>query len=65
MASSSRLKPGEAGSIDFTVDVRGKSGPLTKTMIVYTNDPVKPAVMLTIRAKVTSGPTASGGAGQK
>lgn len=55
MASSSRLKPGESGRIRVTVDLRGKTGNLMKTVHVYTNDPGKPVVNLSVMAKVVQG----------
>lgn len=48
MASLSRLKPGEKGSIQVTVDVAGKRGSVTKTVQVYSNDPRMPMVTLQV-----------------
>ncbi len=55
MASSGHLKPLEKGKIDVTVDVKGKSGPLSKTVQVHTNDPNKPLAILTLKM-VVKGP---------
>jgi hypothetical protein len=52
VASSSRLKPGEEGSIRVIVDLRGKQGIYSKTMDVYTNDPVTPVTTLSVRISV-------------
>lgn len=52
MASSSRLKPGEAGKINVSLDITGKSGPVTKTAQVFTNDPTTPIVSLQVRVFV-------------
>ncbi|MEJ2695357.1 MAG: DUF1573 domain-containing protein [Candidatus Sulfobium sp.] len=52
MASSGRLKPGETGKIRVAVDLRGRSGSLTKTVHVYTNDPRKPATDLSVKMEV-------------
>lgn len=49
MASSGRLKPQERGKISVSVDVRGKSGNLTKTVQVYTNDPNKAVTTLSVK----------------
>lgn len=48
MASLSRLKPGEMGRIQVTVDASGKQGPVTKTVQVYSNDPKKRVVTLMV-----------------
>lgn len=52
MASSDRLKPGEKGKINVSVDIRGRLGKITKTITVYTNDPVKQATTLYIRMNI-------------
>lgn len=49
MASSSRLKPGEKGEIQISVDIRGKLGTIYKTVQVYANDPRTPQTTLAIR----------------
>ncbi len=53
MASSSRLKPGEKGNIlvRLTPD---KAGMFAKTVVVYTNDTKRPAVVLTVKAEVSA-----------
>jgi Protein of unknown function (DUF1573) len=55
MASSGRLKPGETGKISVTVNLVGKSGSLTKTVHVYTNDPASPVTNLSVRVNVRKG----------
>jgi hypothetical protein len=52
MASSSHLKPGEKGAITVKASTAGKSGPLTETAEVVTNDPKRPKVVLTLQATV-------------
>lgn len=52
MASSSRLKPGEEGKIVAKVDIKGKSGFISKTVKVFTNDPQKPEVILVLKALI-------------
>jgi hypothetical protein len=52
VASSGHLKPQEEGKINVAVDVKGKSGSLSKTVQVYTNDPDKPVTTLTLKMVV-------------
>lgn len=52
MASSSHLKPEEKGKISVSVDVRGKSGKISKTVRVYTNDPKKPITTIFVSMHV-------------
>ncbi len=52
MASSSQIKPGEKGSINVTVDVGNANGTLVKSISVYSNDPARPKVTLTIKAEI-------------
>ena len=52
MASSSRLKPGEEGKINMSVDPAGKKGLVTKTAQVITNDPAQPVITLTLTLNV-------------
>jgi len=49
VASSSHLKPGERGKIQVTVDIRGKSGYISKTIQVYANDPKNPVTRLAVQ----------------
>ena len=48
MASSSRLAPNEKGKIKVSVSTTGRKGRFSKNVRVYTNDPKKPMVLLTI-----------------
>ena len=52
VASSKELKPGEKGSISVVVDMRGKKGFFSKTIDVYTNDPVTPVTTLSVKIHV-------------
>jgi len=52
MASLSRLKPGEEGKIIASVDTKGRIGPISKTVKVFTNDPKRPIVILFIKAEI-------------
>jgi hypothetical protein len=49
VASSSHLKPGERGKIHVSVDNRGKSGYISKTIQVYANDPKNPVTKLALQ----------------
>ena len=51
-ASSGRLKPGEKGSITVVIDLRGKKGVFSKTIDVYTNDPITPVNTLSLKFSV-------------
>ncbi len=53
MASSSHLKPGEKGKLTARVDTRGKRGLLVKSVEVFSNDPARPRILLTLRAEIT------------
>ena len=48
VASSSHLGPGERGKINVSVDIRGKTGRISKTVQVYANDPINPVTKLTV-----------------
>lgn len=54
MASSSRLKPGEKGSIVAKMSTAGRRGTVTKVIRVVTNDPQRPQVHLKFTAEVKS-----------
>jgi mono/diheme cytochrome c family protein len=46
------VAPGGTGSMTVTYDPAGQSGDVRKTLTVFTNDPVHPRTILTLRAKV-------------
>jgi len=52
VASSSRLKPGEKGTVSVRIDIRGRMGQLTKTVQVFSNDPDKKILTLVIKAHI-------------
>ena len=52
MASSSHLKPGEKGRLTAKVDTRNRAGAIMKSVTVYTNDPVRPKVVLSLKADI-------------
>jgi len=57
VASLSRLKPGEEGKIIATVDIKGKIGFISKTVRVFTNDPKRPVVTLSLKALIKAQPS--------
>lgn len=51
MAGSSHLKPGDSGVINVSVDMRNRiDGKFIKTVEVFSNDPKRPKVILTLKA---------------
>ena len=52
MASSSRLSPGQKGSIVAKVSTAGRQGILTKTVYVTTNDPKRPQIQLSLTVDI-------------
>ena len=46
------VAPGASGSMTVTYDPAGQSGDVRKTLTVFTNDPVPPRTIVTLRAKV-------------
>jgi hypothetical protein len=52
MASSSQIKPGEKGKIVAALDARDFKGQVVKEIWVFSNDPKRPKVTLTIKAEV-------------
>jgi len=55
LASSGHLAPGGKGKISITTDVRDKLGKISKTIQVYSNDPKRPRITLTLTMKVIEG----------
>jgi len=52
MASSSRIKPGEKGSIEVAVDVQHYNGKISKEIMVLSNDPARPRAVLRLVAEI-------------
>jgi len=50
MASSSLLKPKEKGKITTKIDIKGRVGSLSKGVQVFSNDPKRPVVTLSLKA---------------
>ena len=52
MASFSHLRTGEKGSIIAKVDTLIRKGSITDTIEVLSNDPVRPKIILTLKAYI-------------
>jgi len=52
VVSSDHLVPGESGSIRAVVRTKGKRGRIAKTVHVFSNDPERPSVVLTLSMTV-------------
>jgi hypothetical protein len=52
VASSSHLEPGETGSISAKVSTKGRTGSLSKGINVFSNDPERPTIRLSIHTKI-------------
>lgn len=50
----SSLKPGESTMLSITMDITGKSGEVSKTVTIPSNDPVSPQTVLTVKANIYS-----------
>jgi ACT domain-containing protein len=50
MASSSHLKPGEKGKITAKINIKDRSGTISKNIQVFSNDPKRSVVTLSIHA---------------
>jgi hypothetical protein len=46
------IRPGKSGQVHATIETRGMSGPIVKTVTVISNDPAHPQSVLTIHAVV-------------
>lgn len=52
MASSSHINPGDSGKITAKVDTKGRIGPISKGIQVFSNDPKRPVVSLFLKAVI-------------
>jgi hypothetical protein len=52
VVSSNRLRPQEKGEILLTIRVKGRKGPLLKSVQIFSNDPEKSIVTLKIKALI-------------
>ncbi|MFA7289860.1 MAG: DUF1573 domain-containing protein [Melioribacteraceae bacterium] len=53
LLSSKKLKPGEQGDMRIELDTSNRTGKLTRTVTLYSNDPVDPSQTITIFANIT------------
>ena len=65
MASSSHLKPGEKGKLTAIIDTHGKGGLLVKSVEVFSNDPERPKITLTLKADIRAAEGVGAGAHQQ
>ena len=59
MAGFSHLRPGEKGGIIAKVDTLSRKGGIIDTIQVISNDPVRPRVILTLKAYIKDRDTPS------
>jgi hypothetical protein len=52
LLSSKKLDPGETGNLRIELDTAGRSGKLTRTVSLLTNDPAQPNQTITITANI-------------
>jgi Protein of unknown function (DUF1573) len=52
MASSSHINPGDTGKITAKIDTKGRIGPVSKSIQVFSNDPKRSVVTLTLKAVI-------------
>lgn len=52
MASSSRLNPGEKGKIVAKINTKGRVGPISKKVQVFSSDPKRRLITLFISARI-------------
>jgi len=55
------LKPGDTATIDVSLNIRGRSGSVTKTVTISSNDPKQPRKVLYLKAVVRDPVTISTG----
>jgi hypothetical protein len=59
MAGFSHLRPGERGGIITKVDTLSRKGSVADTIEVVSNDPVRPKIILTLKAHIRDRDTVS------
>jgi hypothetical protein len=52
LVSKEKLQPGEEGTIRIELDTKNRSGKMSRTITVMTNDPVDPNKVLTVYAEI-------------
>lgn len=56
MASSSHITPGEKGKITARINTAGRVGMLHKTVDMFSNDPKRPKITMTLKADIKAPP---------
>ena len=46
------IKPGKEGEIELTFDATGREGSQVKSITIYSNDPINPVQVLTVKARI-------------
>jgi hypothetical protein len=52
LISKDNIEPGEEGTIKVELNTKNRSGKMSKTITVLTNDPVDPNKILTVYAEI-------------
>jgi hypothetical protein len=52
MVSSDHIPPGGKGKITAKIDIQGRRGLLSKSIRVFSNDPLNPTVVLSLKAAI-------------
>lgn len=52
LLSSKKLQPGESGNLRIELDTNGREGKLTRTIVIYSNDPEGPNQVITLNANI-------------
>ncbi|MFZ5948960.1 MAG: DUF1573 domain-containing protein [Stygiobacter sp.] len=52
LLSSKKLQPGESGNLRIELDTNGREGKLTRTIVIYSNDPEGPNQVITLIANI-------------
>jgi len=53
--SSKRIEPNKSGTISIELDTTNREGLLTRTVTLFTNDPIQPNQVITITANIEKG----------
>lgn len=52
MVSSNHINPGEKGKIKAKLDIKGRKGPVSKSIKIISNDPEKQILYLYLKALI-------------
>jgi hypothetical protein len=55
LISSKKINAGKTGTLKIELDTANRSGKLSRTVVIKSNDPVEPEKILTIHADITGG----------